>query len=61
MEEKPQKKPLFQLLDNHAFDKLSTEEKAKYIEQAAQAMKNGALVVTPNTPHYLRKPESDSS
>ena len=56
-----QKKPLFQLLDNDAFDKLSTEEKAKYIEQAAQAMKNGALLDTPNTPHYLKNSEPGSS
>ena len=40
--------PTFILLANHEFQKLSTEEKAAYLRLAADALKAGAPVVTPN-------------
>jgi hypothetical protein len=57
-------KPLrpFMLMDNDAFAKLSTAEKAEYIQQAREALQRGAPVVTSNikdvagTPDYLKKP-----
>jgi hypothetical protein len=40
--------PVFVLLSNAEFDKLSTERKAAYLATAVQAWKTGTPIATPN-------------
>jgi hypothetical protein len=47
----------FVLLDNESFAKLSIAEKAKYIQQATEALKSGKGMVTSNVKDVSRTPD----
>jgi hypothetical protein len=44
----PRNQPVFVLMTNAEFEKLSTAAKATYLAMAAEALKSGRAVATPN-------------